>query len=52
MHQVQFESIKGVDLDTALRTFFTDNYDHQMIENGVLLKKIVYLKRNIPKTKS
>lgn len=30
-----------------VENFFTDNYDHPMIEEGVLLKDMVYLKRQI-----
>lgn len=28
-----------------IENFFTDNYDHPIIENGVLLKDMVYLKK-------
>jgi hypothetical protein len=31
----------------ALKDFFTDNYDHPMIEDGVLLADMVYLKRGL-----
>lgn len=30
-----------------IENFFTDNYDHLMIEDGVLLKDMIYLKREI-----
>lgn len=30
-----------------IENFFTDNYDHPMVEDGVLLKDMVYLKRDI-----
>ncbi|WP_071145639.1 GNAT family N-acetyltransferase [Bacteroides ihuae] len=30
-----------------IKNFFTDNYDHLMIEDGVLLKDMIYLKREI-----
>lgn len=31
----------------VLRNFFTDNYDHPIIEAGVQLRDMVYLKKNI-----
>lgn len=30
-----------------IANFFTDHYDHQMFEDGVLLKDMVYLKREL-----
>ena len=30
-----------------IKNFFTDNYDHQMFEDGVQLVDMVYLKKNI-----
>lgn len=30
-----------------IENFFTDNYDHPLVEDGVLLKDMVYLKRDI-----
>lgn len=30
-----------------IENFFTDNYDHPMIEGGVLLKDMIYLKREL-----
>ncbi len=30
---------------TRVKDFFTDNYDHPIIENGVLLKDMVYLEK-------
>lgn len=30
-----------------IEDFFTNNYDHPMIEEGILLKDMVYLKRNL-----
>ena len=30
------------------KNFFTDNNNHQTIEEGILLKDMVYSKRNIP----
>lgn len=37
----------GFEYSHRLENFFTDNYDHRMIEDGVLLKDMVYLKRDI-----
>lgn len=37
----------GFEYSHRIENFFTDNYDHQMIEDGVLLKDMVYLKREI-----
>lgn len=31
----------------VIKNFFTENYDHPIIENGVLLKDMVYLKREL-----
>ena len=45
---VGFYKSCGFEYSHRIENFFTDNYDHQMIEDGVLLKDMVYLKRNIP----
>lgn len=37
----------GFEYSHRVDNFFTDNYDHPMIEDGVLLKDMVYLKQNI-----
>lgn len=37
----------GFEHSHRIENFFTDNYDHPMIEEGVLLKDMVYLKREI-----
>ncbi len=37
----------GFEYSHRIRNFFTDNYDHPMIEEGVLLKDMVYLKRKL-----
>lgn len=37
----------GFSYSHRIENFFTDNYDHPMIEDGVLLKNMVYLKRHI-----
>lgn len=44
---VGFYKSCGFEHSHRIENFFTDNYDHQMIEEGVLLKDMVYLKRNI-----
>ena len=45
---VGFYKSCGFEYSHRIENFFTDNYDHQMIEDGILLKDMVYLKRNIP----
>lgn len=35
----------GFEYSHRIENFFTDNYDHPMIEDGVLLKDMIYLKR-------
>ena len=35
----------GFTYSHRITNFFTDNYDHPMIEDGILLKDMVYLKR-------
>lgn len=37
----------GFEYSHRIESFFTDNYDHQIIEDGVLLKDMIYLKQNI-----
>lgn len=37
----------GFEYSHRIENFFTDNYDHQMIEDGVLLRDMIYLKRKI-----
>lgn len=37
----------GFEYSHRVENFFTDNYDHPMIEDGVLLKDMIYLKRKI-----
>lgn len=44
---VGFYKSCGFEYSHRIENFFTDNYDHQMIEDGVLLKDMVYLKRKI-----
>lgn len=44
---VGFYKSCGFEYSHRTENFFTDNYDHQMIEDGVLLKDMVYLKRKI-----
>ena len=42
---VSFYKSCGFEYSHRIENFFTDNYDHQMIEDGKLLKDMVYLKR-------
>lgn len=37
----------GFEYSHRVKNFFTDNYDHPMIEEGVLLEDMIYLKREI-----
>lgn len=41
---VGFYKSCGFEYSHRIENFFTDNYVHQMIEDGVLLKDMVYLK--------
>lgn len=47
---VGFYKSCGFEYSHRIENFFIGNYDHQMFEDGVLLKDMVYLKRNIPKS--
>lgn len=44
---VGFYNRCGFEYSYRIEIFFTDNYDHQMIEDGVQLKDMIYLKQNI-----
>lgn len=44
---VGFYKSCGFEYSHRIENFFTDNYDHQMIEDGVLLRDMIYLKRKI-----
>lgn len=44
---VGFYQSCGFALSHRIENFFTDNYDHQMFEDGVLLKDMVYLMRQL-----
>lgn len=37
----------GFEYSHRIENFFTDHYDHPMVEEGVLLKDMVYLKRKL-----
>lgn len=37
----------GFTVSHRVKGFFTDNYDHPIIEDGVLLEDMVYLKRKL-----
>lgn len=37
----------GFEYSHCIADFFTDNYDHVMVEEGVVLKDMVYLKRGL-----
>lgn len=44
---VGFYKSCGFEYSHRIENFFTDNYDHQMIEDSVLLRDMIYLKRKI-----
>lgn len=44
---VRFYRSCGFEYSHRIDNFFTDNYDHQIIEDGVLLKNMIYLKHNL-----
>lgn len=44
---VGFYKSCGFEYSHRVKNFFTDNYDHPMIEEGILLKDMIYLKREI-----
>lgn len=44
---VGFYKSCGFEYSHRIENFFTDNYDHQMIEDGVLLKDMIYLKQDL-----
>ena len=37
----------GFEYSHCIKGFFTENYDHPIIDNGILLKDMIYLKRKI-----
>lgn len=37
----------GFEYSHRIENFFTDNYDHLIVEDGILLEDMVYLKRNM-----
>ena len=44
---VKFYTNCGFEYSHRMENFFTDNYDHQMVEDGVLLKDMIYFKQKI-----
>ena len=44
---VRFYNRCGFEPSHRIENFFTDNYDHPMIEDGILLKDMVYFKREV-----
>ncbi|MPL81945.1 putative N-acetyltransferase YvbK [bioreactor metagenome] len=44
---VRFYERCGFEPSHRIENFFTDNYDHPMIEDGIQLKDMVYFKREI-----
>lgn len=44
---VRFYRSCGFEYSHRIENFFTDNYDHQIIEDGVLLKNMIYLNHNL-----
>ena len=49
---VPFYERCGFERSYVVKNFFTDHYDHPIVEDGVLLKDMVYLKRPISQSKS
>lgn len=44
---VNFYTNCGFEYSHRVENFFTDNYDHQIVEDGVLLKDMIYFKQKI-----
>ncbi len=44
---VPFYEKCGFEYSHRIKDFFTDNYDHKIYESGVLLKDMIYLRKNI-----
>jgi GNAT superfamily N-acetyltransferase len=44
---LRFYQRKGFKISHRVKDFFTDNYDHPMVEDGVLLSDMIYLKREL-----
>lgn len=44
---VGFYKSCGFEYSHRIENFFTDNYDHEMIEDGIVLKDMLYFKREI-----
>lgn len=44
---IKFYQSCGFEYSHRIENFFIDNYDHVMIEEGIMLKDMVYLKRTI-----
>ncbi|MEG2340818.1 MAG: GNAT family N-acetyltransferase [Odoribacter sp.] len=44
---VSFYTNCGFEYSHRIENFFTDNYDHQIIEDGILLKDMIYFKRKM-----
>jgi len=47
LSSVGFYTNCGFEYSHRIENFFTDNYDHPMIEDGILLKDMIYLKQKI-----
>ncbi|OBQ57643.1 GNAT family N-acetyltransferase [Halodesulfovibrio spirochaetisodalis] len=47
---IKFYKSCGFECSHRLENFFTDNYDHPIVDSGVLLKDMIYLKQKIPNT--
>lgn len=44
---IGFYTSCGFEYSHRVENFFTDNYDHPMVEDGILLKDMVYFKQEI-----
>lgn len=45
---IEFYTNCGFEYSHNIENFFINNYDHPIIENGILLKDMIYLKQKIP----
>lgn len=44
---LRFYERNGFEISHRIKNFFTDNYDHPIVDNGVLLVDMVYLSKSL-----
>lgn len=44
---INFYKSCGFEYSHRIENFFTNNYDHMMVEDGVILKDMIYLKKHL-----